>query len=135
MSNTFQFNGTSYVSSLPFINTQSGNWFDITPTGDAKTDYGIGITCAILLLKAMADDNKNLDYHPSNPNAKIILPKVTESMLKQGASLQETVSGFFYMIDVLLQSFAPKLNPEVSKHSYDLPSYDSLIAEIIPVIH
>ena len=130
MSNTFQFNGTSYVSSLPFINTQSGNWFDVTPTGDAKTDYNIGINCAILLLKAMADDNKNLEYKPLTPNATIILPKIAESMLKQGESLQETANGFFFMFDVLVQSFAPKLNAEMANYSYD-----RFIAEVIPVIH
>lgn len=135
MSKAFQFNGTSYVSSLPFINTQTGNWFDVTPTGDAKTDYNIGINCAVLLLKAMADDNKNLDYKPLAPNTTIILPKIAKSMIEQGESLQETASGFFFMLDVLVQSFAPKLNPEISNYSHKLPSYDSLIAEINPVIH
>jgi len=119
MNKSFQYNGTSYVSSLPFINTQTGNWFDVTPTGDAKMDYYIGTNCAVLLLKAMGQDNEKLDYKPLSPNAKVILPKIAESMLKQGEPLQETISGFFFMLDVLLQSFSPKFNNKMSNYSYD----------------
>lgn len=125
MSKTFQFNGTSYVSSLPFINESTGNWFDITPTGDATTDYNTGINCAILLLKAMADDNKTHEYSLANDNAPVILPKIYKSIFKQGETLQTIASGFFFMFDVLLQSTAPKLAPAT-----DLKSYDELILEI-----
>lgn len=130
MSKTFQFNGTSYVSSLPFINTQTGNWFDVTPTGNETTDYNIGVSCAILLLKAMADDNKTLEYHPANDNAPVILPKIYKSIFKQGETLQTIASGFFFMFDVFLQSSAPKLAPLTDK-----TSYDDFILEIAPAIH
>ena len=129
MNKSFQYNGTSYVSSLPFINTQTGNWFDVTPTGDSKIDYTIGVNCAILLLKAMGQDNENFDYSPFKEGAKVIMPNVVKSMVKQGESLQEITSGFFFMIDVLLQSFSPKLIPEMANKTYD-----SLIAEIHPAL-
>lgn len=91
MNKSFQFNGTSYVSSLPFINTQTGNWFDVTPTGDSKIDYNIGVNCAILLLKAMGQDNENFDYSPFKEGAKVIMPNVVKSIVKQGESLQVTI--------------------------------------------
>ena len=130
MSKTFQFNGTSYVSSLPFINTQTGNWFDVTPTGDETTDLNIGLNCAVLLLKSVADDNQT-NYNPENPNAPIILPYVVESLLKQDSETFKNVArGFFFMIDTIIQASAPKLTPELNKLSYD-----ELIAENYPVIH
>ncbi|MDD2865055.1 MAG: hypothetical protein PHC99_10115 [Methylococcales bacterium] len=130
MSKAFQFNGTSYVSSLPFINTQTGNWFDVTPTGDEITDLNIGLNCALLLLKAVSKDNQT-NYNPEDPNAPIILPCVVESLMKQDSeTFKNVVRGFFFMIDTIFQASAPKLTPELNKLSYD-----ELIAENYPVIH
>ena len=129
MNKSFQFNGTSYGSILPFINTQTGNWFDVTPTGNTEIDYNIGANCALLLLKAMADDNKTLEYSPANDNAPVILPKIYKSIFKQGETIQTMASGFFFMFDVFLQSSAPKLAPVTDK-----TSYDDFILEIAPVL-
>ena len=130
MSKTFQFNGASYVSSLPFINTQTGNWFDVTPTGDEKTDLSIGLNCALLLLKSVADDNKN-GFDPADQNTPVILPYVVESLMKQDSETFKSVArGFFFMVDTIFQASALKLKPEMDNHSYD-----DLILENTPVIH
>ena len=130
MSKTFQFNGTSYVSSLPFINTQTGNWFDVTPTGDETTDLSIGLNCALLLLKSVAEDNKN-GYDPADKNAPIILAHVVESLMKQDSETFKSVArGFFFMVDTIFQASASKLKLETDRFSYD-----DFILEIAPVIH
>ncbi len=130
MSKTFQFNGTSYVSSLPFINTQTGNWFDVTPTGDEITDLSIGLNCALLLLKSVADDNKN-GFDPENKNTPIVLAHIVESLMKQDSETFKSVArGFFFMVDTIFQASALKLKPETDRFSYD-----ELILENTPVIH
>ena len=130
MSKTFKFNGTSYVSSLPFINTQTGNWFDVTPTGDETTDLNIGLNCAFLLLKSVADDNQD-GYNPLAPNAPVILPNIVESLMKQDSdSFRDVARGFFFVFDAIFQSSAVKI-----KHLIEKQSYDDLIAENTPVIH
>lgn len=130
MSKTFQFNGMSYVSSLPFINTQTGNWFDVTPTGDETTDLSIGLNCALLLLKSIANDNQN-GYDFTDKNAPSILCHVVESLMKQDSETFKSVArGFFFMVDTIFQASALKLKPEIDRFSYD-----ELILENTPVIH
>lgn len=129
MSKTFQFNGTSYVSSLPFINESTGNWFDITPTGDTETDLEIGTNCALMLLKAMADDFIATGLPPITKQQ--IITKIIFSLLKQdSATMKNIIVSFFWVFDVVIQSGSTKLTPELVKLSYD-----DLILENHPVIH
>lgn len=126
MSKAFQFNGTSYVSSLPFINIQTGNWFDVAPTGNAQQDLERGANCAFLLIKAMADD-AIAAIEPVPNLDKSILSNIVISLMNthDGASMNHVAGGFFWVLDALLQTGSTKL-----KDGFKCLSYDDLTAQI-----